>query len=92
MGCLPAGPFASNAEAIDWLSDNPADIALIDVRLEDGSSLSLARVLESEHVPLVFYGAYAPADGKIHAEVPGQPGTYRESTLPELLDAFERVG
>ena len=92
LGCLTAGPFTSNSEAVGWLVDNPADVALVDVALEDGPSIGLARALTQESIPLVFFGAYAPAQGLIRAEVPGRPGVYRESSIPDLLDAMEQVG
>jgi DNA-binding NarL/FixJ family response regulator len=92
LGCFAAGPFTSNAEAVQWLADNPADAAIVDVSLDDGPSMRLARALTQDNIPLVFFGSYSAGSGTIHAEVPGQPGIYRESSLPDLLDALESLG
>ena len=49
------GPFASCAQALDWVEEHTPDIALLDVRLKDGPCTALARTLVQRGVPVVIY-------------------------------------
>ena len=45
------GPFASCAQALDWVEEHTPDIALLDVRLKDGPCTALARTLVQRACP-----------------------------------------
>ncbi len=53
-GYLVEGPFQRCAKAMAWLEDHTPDLALLDLRLADGSSLEIARLLRRRNVPVLF--------------------------------------
>ena len=55
-----AGPFMSNAQALKWLETAAPDIAVLDVMLQDGTSLQIARELKSRGVPFAIYSGLPP--------------------------------
>lgn len=75
LGCFVVGPFTTNEAALGWLDGtNLADMALLDVELADGSSLALARKLQGEGMPLVFFAGFDPRRRTLRAEEQGRPG------------------
>lgn len=50
---------SSRGEAIAWLADHTPDIAVIDVRLKDGSCADVANLLNDRHVPFVVHTAWS---------------------------------
>jgi two-component SAPR family response regulator len=60
-GFAVAGPFAKSTEALHWLQERTPDLALIDVLLQDGPCLPVARELRKRRVPFAIYsGLKAP--------------------------------
>jgi DNA-binding response OmpR family regulator len=91
LGWSVAGPFHSNAEALDWLDDERVDCAILDILLNDGSAFQLAATLYRAGIPFVFFADFDARRGTIRAEFPRTPGACREAHLLELLDALEGV-
>lgn len=52
------GPFGSAEQALDLLSANGADVAVLDINLGYGPSFDLARRLRTTNVPIVFATGY----------------------------------
>lgn len=52
------GPVASVDEALALTAEKGIDAALLDVRLGNGSSLELARMLQAQHIPFAFLTGY----------------------------------
>jgi DNA-binding NarL/FixJ family response regulator len=52
-GASVAGPFSSCEAAVEWLSINSPDVAIIDVTLQDGNSAQLAKKLCGREIPFV---------------------------------------
>src|SRR4051812_20024439 len=91
LGWSVAGPFRRNADALDWLGDEQADCAILDIMLNDGSAFQLAAALYRAGTPLVFFSDFNPGQNTIRAEFPRKPGVCREAQLSELLSAFHEA-
>ena len=55
LGFSVVGPFATNAEALDWLRSEIPDSAILDIQLKDGDCSEVARELRRRGVPMVFF-------------------------------------
>ena len=53
-GYSVAGPFQRCAKALAWLEDHTPDLALLDLRLADGFSVEIARLLRRRGVSILF--------------------------------------
>ncbi|WP_048709326.1 response regulator [Microvirga massiliensis] len=52
-----AGPFTC-AEALAWIRGNTPDLAVLDVALQLGSCVRLARELQGREVPILVFSSY----------------------------------
>src|SRR5829696_2815299 len=57
-----AGPFPTCSEALDWLTANTPDVAVLDVHLRDGACVELATELTRLRVPFGVYSGDLEAD------------------------------
>jgi DNA-binding NtrC family response regulator len=57
QGYGTAGPFTC-AAALKWIEGNTPDVAILDVGLQSGLCVQLARELRRRTVPLIVYSAY----------------------------------
>jgi DNA-binding NtrC family response regulator len=57
QGYATAGPFACTG-AVKWLAANTPDIAILDVDLQSGPCVALARELKQRGVPIIVYSAH----------------------------------
>jgi len=55
-----AGPFPTSAKALKWLERATPGLAILDVMLQDGPSLRLARELKARAIPFVIYSGLPP--------------------------------
>lgn len=60
MGFLVEGPFMSNAQALNWLTSETPDVALLDFMIKDGTSLEIARALKDRSIPFAVYSGLPP--------------------------------
>jgi hypothetical protein len=89
LGCIIAGPFTSNAAAVQWLAtEERPDIAVVDALMTDGAALRLAMQLQRKGIRFVFFAAYDPVKRTIRAELPDCPGWCQDTSVRELLQAF----
>lgn len=58
LGCEVAGPVSSVTAALDLLEQAGCDLAVLDVRLGDGSTAPLAQVLRQRRIPFVVLSGY----------------------------------
>lgn len=58
-GFVAVGPFARNADALEYCRLSKPDCAVLDVCLADGASYAIADWLVAHDVPLVFHSAHA---------------------------------
>jgi len=91
-----AGPFMSNAQALKWLANAAPDLAVLDVMLTDGTSLSIARELKSRGVPFAVYSGLPPKEDRPPElqDVPWLEKPARRETLVTILEelAEPKVG
>jgi DNA-binding response OmpR family regulator len=59
-GFRVAGPFMTNAAALDWLEGHTPDVAVVDVLLKDGACTQLVRALSRRGVPITIYSGLKP--------------------------------
>lgn len=59
-GFAVEGPFMSNAQALSWLESDAPDIALLDIMIEDGTSIEIARALKKRGIPFAIYSGLPP--------------------------------
>jgi DNA-binding response OmpR family regulator len=58
-----AGPYDSASSAIDALEHRTPDLAILDVRLDDGEVFPLAEKLMAANVPVIFHsGEVSPSE------------------------------
>ncbi len=53
------GPFGNAREALEAVSREHADVAVLDINLGQGPSFDLARKLQSTRVPIIFATGYS---------------------------------
>lgn len=58
LGCEVAGPVASVTDALDLLEQAGCDLAVLDVRLGDGSTAPVAQILRRRGIPFVVLTGY----------------------------------
>jgi CheY-like chemotaxis protein len=92
LGCFVGGPFSTNAEAVEWLTHNCADLALVDASLDDPSSAWLDRVLREEAVPALLFRAAQCQEGAIRLRAASGAIILREMPLADLLYAAQPAG
>ena len=86
-----AGTFASCAEALACLVEDAPDVAILDIKLSDGSSLPLARELRRRNVPfIVFTGSQGMEEG-FRTEFPDVPWIGKPASANTLIRAVEGV-
>ncbi|MGI9374645.1 MAG: response regulator [Tsuneonella suprasediminis] len=62
-GFVVEGPFDTAQSARQAIAEHRPDIAILDVRLEDGESYALAEALIAEDVPVIFHsGQVSPEE------------------------------
>jgi CheY-like chemotaxis protein len=61
-GCEPVGPAANVAIALSLIEKSRIDAAILDVRLMDEMSFSVAYALRARGIPLIFLTAYQRRD------------------------------
>jgi DNA-binding response OmpR family regulator len=59
-GFAVAGPFVTSTDALQWLSTQTPHLALLDVMLDDGSSVKVASCLKERGVPFAVYSGLKP--------------------------------
>jgi DNA-binding response OmpR family regulator len=70
-GFAIAGPFAKCADALRWLEQGRADLAVLDTTLQDGSCARLAAELRGRGVPFMIYsGRTSDGDAAELSDVP----------------------
>ena len=84
-----AGTFASCAEALAWLAGHGPDVAILDIKLADGSSLELARELRRRDVPFVFFTGSQGTEHGLKAEFPDVPWVGKPASASTLIHVLE---
>jgi DNA-binding response OmpR family regulator len=84
-GYAPAGPF-SCAGAIKWLATHTPDIAVLDVDLQSGPCVEMARELKRRNVRVIVYSAHEQRYAL--SEFHNLPWVPLPSTMDELHKAL----
>jgi DNA-binding response OmpR family regulator len=89
-GFRVAGPFMSNAQALEWLENDTPDIAVLDIMIKDGTSLQIARALKSRGVPFAVYSGL-PAKDDNPPELQNVPWLEKPVSRETLVRTLDRL-
>lgn len=84
----PVGTANSGAAALEWLSQNTADLMLLDLKMKDVGGSALLKRLRRDDAPLPFIVVTGQGDEKVAAEVMKQGAldyVMKDTSLLELL-------
>jgi hypothetical protein len=90
QGCLVAGPFRRTGPALEFISEDCADLALIDSLSADPRLRELTIHLSDDAVPQLFFNGFDHDRGVVRVEKHDNPGFCRDLTVPELLETLNR--
>jgi two-component system response regulator DevR len=88
------GEAANSEEALDRMGAVKPDVAIIDVRLPDGSGVEVCREIRSRHpgIECLMLTSFADEEALFSAIVAGAAGyVLKQIRGPELVDAIRRV-
>lgn len=87
LGATSVTVFDNRADAIDWLTSNCPDLAIIDPRLNDGICTDVVEKLTEARVSLVVYAGAEVNEQAFHT------GEWLDKpTMPEILEeALKRL-
>lgn len=88
-GMVPVGPVASVNDALDRLAAGAVDAAVIDVRLQRGTSLALCQSLHRRGLPFVFLTG--DSHGVVPAAFAGVPVVSKPCSPEALVAALRTV-
>jgi DNA-binding response OmpR family regulator len=84
------GPYESASAAIASLEQRKPDLAILDVRLEDGTAYSLAERLMAQNVPVIFQsGEVSP--GEVHGRYPGALACSKPCPPNEMIKLVQQA-
>ena len=90
-GCAEVTTFRELAEFEPALLDSDRfDIAIIDVMMGDGSTVSFAHTLRSREIPFIFATGLSPTE-ETFKEFPGIPVVCKPYATHELIAALQTV-
>ena len=88
-GYTVVGPFASCSAALAWLRDATPDLAfLLDLGLQDGPSVELARALRQRGVPILVLNADAQSECELDPELRDVPWIEKPVASESLMNAL----
>ena len=88
LGVDVLGPVASRIKALAILDKSHASAAVLDWNLTDGTADVIARRLEADGVPFVFYTSEPDT---VRALWPDRPVIRKPGSVLELLTAIEKI-
>lgn len=89
-GFSVAGPSPSCADALRWLEHNKPQIAVLDVSLRDGNSLSIAQALKGRNTPFAVYSGL-PFSASLPEELREVPWLEKPVPREELTQTLARL-
>ena len=84
------GPCETSADALKLLETVLPDLAVLDVKLRDGSGLQVARELDRRRIPFVFYSA-EPVDAALRSEFPNAPIVHKPASVRAVVAALRDI-
>ncbi len=89
-GFSVAGPFLSCADALQWLEHHTPQVAVLDVMLQDGTSLLVAQELKERHTPFAIYSGL-PFTLGLPNELQGVPWLEKPAPREQLTEMMARL-
>jgi len=83
-GLAVGGCFDSCKSAEEWLSIHSPDVAIIDIKLQDGSSAELAKKLSDRKIPFLVVSGYPAGSGGIDEIFQSAPWVAKPVTVASL--------
>ena len=85
------GCFDSCKSAEEWLSIHSPDVAIIDIKLQDGSSAELAKKLSDRKIPFLVVSGYPAGWGGIDEIFQSAPWAAKPVTVASLQAALRSI-
>ena len=89
-GFTVAGPYSGMSAAMSACAEAKPDLAILDIKLDDGVVYPLARRLTDEDVPIIFYSGRQD-EGDIHARFPNATTLPKPCPPTEMLAAVHAI-
>ena len=89
-GFSVAGPFLSCTDALQWLEHHTPQVAVLDVMLQDGTSLLVAHELKERHTPFAIYSGL-PFTASLPEELKGVPCLEKQTPREKLTETMTRL-
>lgn len=90
-GLSVGGSFASCKSAEEWLSIHSPDVAIIDIKLQDGSSAELAKKLCGRKIPFLVVSGYPAGSDGIDEIFKSAPWVAKPATTASLESALRAL-
>ena len=84
------GPYDTSISALESLQERTPDLAILDIRLDDGLVFSLAERLMAANVPVIFHsGEVSP--NEVSGRYPGSHALAKPCPPNEIIDTVREV-
>ena len=90
-GLSVGGSFFSSKSAEEWLSVHNPDVAILDVTLQDGSSVELAKKLCGRKIPFLVVSGYPAESDGIDEIFKSAPWVVKPVTPASLQSALQSL-
>jgi len=90
-GLSVGGSFASCESAEEWLSVHDPDLAIIDITLQDGNSVELAKKLCGRKIPFLVVSGYPAESDGIDEIFKSAPWVVKPVTPASLQSALQSL-
>jgi len=90
-GCRVVGPVSTIEEARDLMREQPVDLAIMNVSIDDGRSFPIARQLRAEGVPFIFTTGFNDLARVAPDDLKDAPCIRKPFTEEHIIDAVTRL-
>jgi len=90
-GLSVGGTFASCESAEEWLNVHDSDLAIIDITLQDGNSVELAKKLCGRKIPFLVVSGYPAESDGIDEIFKSAPWVVKPVTPASLQSALQSL-
>ncbi len=85
-----AGPYETSSSALESLEERTPDLAILDIRLDDGLVFPLAERLIAANVPVIFHsGEISP--NEVNGRYPGSHALAKPCPPNEIIETMREA-
>jgi CheY-like chemotaxis protein len=87
LGCVVVGPASSVAKALDLLSSQEIDGAILDLNLKGEQAIPVAEALQKRGTPFFFLTGYgSTGTGQVKFDAPTLPKPFDPAALQQIIE------